>query len=59
MAALLRPTRWILLPVTAGLDVDLSGHHFDAELGAERAPLVKPWVAHPFATIGVGVPLVP
>jgi hypothetical protein len=59
VAALLRPARWISLPVTAGLDVDLSGHHFDADLGAERAPLVKPWVAHPFATIGVGVPLVP
>lgn len=56
VGASLRLARWVSLPITVGLDVDLSGHHFDAELGAERATLVRPWVAHPFATVGVGVP---
>jgi hypothetical protein len=56
VGASLRLARWVSLPITVGLDVDLSSHHFDAELGAERATLVRPWVAHPFATVGVGVP---
>jgi hypothetical protein len=57
VGGVLRPAPWISLPITAGLDVDLSGHHFDAELGSERMPLVRPWVAHPFVTVGVGIPL--
>jgi hypothetical protein len=59
VGGVLRPARWISVPITAGLDVDLSGHHFDADLGTERATLVRPWVAHPFATVGVGIPLTP
>jgi len=59
LGASLRLARWVSLPIAVGLDVDLSGHHFDAQLGAERATLVRPWVAHPFATIGIGVPFTP
>lgn len=49
--------RWLDVPFAFGVDADLSSHHFDAQSGAERTVLIQPWVVHPFATLGIGVPL--
>jgi hypothetical protein len=50
-------TRWLDVPFSFGIDADLSSHHFDAQSGSERTVLIQPWIVHPFATIGFGVPL--
>jgi hypothetical protein len=52
-------SRWLEIPFSFGLDVDPSSHHFDAQSGSERTVLARPWVAHPFGTIGIGVPVAP
>lgn len=55
--AALRPARWIELTLGAGIDIDFAGHHFDVQSGPSSVVLAAPWVLHPFAFLGVGLPL--
>jgi hypothetical protein len=53
----LRPARWIDIGLGVGLDVPLTGHHYDVQTGTARSPVIAPWSVHPYAFVGIGMPL--
>lgn len=57
VAVALRPKPWLELSLGAGVDVDFSGHHFDAQNSNDRTALISPWRAHPYWYLGLGTPL--
>jgi len=56
-SASLRPAAWLDIGLGIGVDADLAGHHFDLASGSARTPLITPWRCHPYALLGVGMPL--
>jgi hypothetical protein len=52
-----RPAAWIEFGLGAGLDVALSGPHFDVQSGSARAQAISPWRVHPYGLVGIGTPI--
>ena len=53
----LRPARWLDIGLGVGLDVPLTGHHYDVQTGTARSAVIAPWSVHPYAFLGIGMPL--
>ena len=53
----LRPSAWLDLALCAGVDLSLTGPHFDVQDGDARRAAVSPLRLHPYALVSVGTPL--
>jgi hypothetical protein len=51
-----RPAAWIDIGLGVGLDVALSGPHFDVQSGSTRTRAISPFRAHPYALVSIGTP---
>ncbi len=52
-----RPSAWLDLALCAGVDLSLTGPHFDVQDGDARRAAVSPLRLHPYALVSVGTPL--
>jgi hypothetical protein len=53
----LRPLPFLELMLGAGMELDLSGHHFDVQESSGQRRAVSLWRVRPLWLVGVGVPL--